>query len=455
MKNKTDRTRTGNFWRLLVFLAAISSVVHAAPGEIDTTFAGVGKLKIGFGFGYDYGRAGVRQPDGKIIVAGETNYQALIARYNPDGSLDTTFDGDGIFLNSFGFGIELHSIALQPDGKLIIAGAANVDFFAARLNSNGSIDTSFGNNGIVKTNIISYDYAYSVALQADGKIVLAGVANYLQSPRVGLVRYNPNGAPDTSFGNDGIVVTSVGLGGCRSYAAAIQPDGKIVAIVETSIGDFKVVRYLPNGSPDPSFDGDGIVTSDFGTREDIIRSIRLQPDGKIVAAGNHSTVMATGDDFAVARYNPNGSPDAEWGTGGIVFTDFNNTLDKLNAIALDRFGRVVAVGESNELIGMARYKSDVEAAVTALIGGRVVNASGRGIPNARITLSNSQGAIRTVATNPFGYYRFVGIPVGGDYFLTVKSKQIYTFAPSELTINLFEDYTQANFTGNMTAANLR
>jgi len=410
------------------------------------------------------------QPDGKSVAVGNSvnssdRYFITVVRYNVNGSLDTSFSGDGIAIIELdGESHGATGIVIQPDRKIVVGGMYRQGhpsfsaFLAARFNTDGSLDSTFDGDGIAVNRVgTDQNVVNSVALDSNGNIVLAGVSYNNNRFIWTLLRLSPNGSVDTGFGNNGRVFTPVGTSQSSANSLAIQSDNKIIAGGDYSLttsGDrgFVLTRYNFDGSLDTSFDGDGIVTSDFGTREDIIRSIGLQPDGKIIAGGVHSGVTSAGYDFAVARYNSNGSLDAGWGTGGIVFTDFNNTLDELSALALDRFGRVVAVGEVSTLIGIARYKGDVEATVTATISGRVVNMSGSGIANARITLSNSQGEIRTVRSNPFGYYRFVGIPVGGNYSLNINSKQIYTFAPSTLTINLFEDYTQANFTGSMTEA---
>ncbi|MDQ3799858.1 MAG: carboxypeptidase regulatory-like domain-containing protein, partial [Acidobacteriota bacterium] len=433
-------------------------------GSFDASFGSGDRVVTEIGAGRSHARAIAIQPDGKTVAAGYSvnaadRYFFTVVRYNVNGSLDTAFDGDGIITTDVAAGNHLAvSVLIQPDGKIAVAGIYKYNsgesaFLVVRYNADGSLDTTFDGDGIAFKKIGSNNNVVNAAaLDLNGNIVLGGYSYNNGQADFTLLRFSPNGSVDTSFGNNGVVVTPVETQGSNLYSLAVQSDNKIVAggvYLLNFSGDtgFALTRYNADGSPDASFDGDGIVTSNFGPGEDNIYSIRLQPDGKIIAAGIHYGATTGGNNFAVARYNPNGSPDPAWGTNGVVFADFNSGLETLNAVAIDRFGRVVAVGESNWLMAAARFKGDVEVTVTASISGRVVNTSGRGIANARITLSDSTGVVRIARTNPFGYYRFTGLAAGREYFLSVGSKQIYTFAPSVLRINLFEDYAQADFIG--------
>jgi uncharacterized delta-60 repeat protein len=226
--------------------------------------------------------------------------------------LDPTFGGTGKVTTDFaGSDDSAYSVTLQADGKIVAAGSSAPvsDFAVVRYNTDGSLDTSFGGTGKVRTDVISYDVATSVAIQTDGKIVVAGYAsgsNY----DFALVRYHTDGSLDTSFGGMGKVTTDFGSDDFAS-SVAIQADGKIVATGSSgglSNNDFALVRYNSDGSLDASFGGTGKITTDFGSRaEDQARSVTIQADGKIVAAG-YSGHTAT-HDFALVRYGvPCGSP---------------------------------------------------------------------------------------------------------------------------------------------------
>jgi uncharacterized delta-60 repeat protein len=262
----------------------------------------------------------VLQPDGKIVAAGRGGpiSRYAVVRYNSDGGLDTSFDGDGITtVDPSGGGGTAWGVALQADGKIVVAGqdwngALGYDFGVARLNTNGSLDTTFSGDGLLTTNIFGGDdSAFDVVVQADGKIVVAGEDRPTNDFAV--VRYNADGSLDTSFSADGIVTTDIAGSQDFGYGVAVQADGKILvtgyAFVLGTEGDFALVRYASDGSLDTSFDGDGIVTVDAGVSDqDEARAVAVQSDGKIVVAGTMAA-WGTSGDFAVMRFYSDGSLD--------------------------------------------------------------------------------------------------------------------------------------------------
>jgi uncharacterized delta-60 repeat protein len=260
-------------------------------------------------FDYDnIARTAVFQPDRKLLVAGNgvLNGQggAALVRYTAAGALDPSFDGDArLIVTSIPDGAV--DIALQPDGKILVAGR---DFAVARLKPDGSTDKSFNGTGYAQVHI-DVGEAKSMLLQPDGKIVLAGIGNSVMT----LVRFDAAGRPDPGFGFDGVVRTGLGLG-AEAFDIAIQPDGKLVAAGATAVtqtdANFALVRYNPNGSLDPSFDGDGKQTTDFGGDDEAV-AVVIQPDGAIVAAG---TNLHNGAAFA--RYRPNGALDSSFNGNG-------------------------------------------------------------------------------------------------------------------------------------------
>src|SRR6476659_154052 len=275
------RTRLGSGVALIaaVLVVVFSPAAQAAPGDLDPTFSGDGKQTTDFGFGSGSAEATVRQPDGKIVVAGSTpggDYRFALARYNPDGSLDTSFSSDGKQTTDLGGFDQANGVALQADGKIVVVGfTGGGDFALARYNSNGSLDTSFSGDGMQTTDFGGNDQAKAVAVQGDGKIVVAGNGG----PGGAVARYNPNGSLDTSFSGDGKQTTNF----LSASGIALQGDGKI-AVVGSSGNDFGLARYNANGSLDTSFSGDGKQTTDFGGAERAT-GVALQGDGKIDALG--------------------------------------------------------------------------------------------------------------------------------------------------------------------------
>jgi uncharacterized delta-60 repeat protein len=291
----------------------------------------------------------VVQPDGKIVVAGGTHPifpsqggQFALARYNPDGSLDTSFGSGGFVRTSFGTeGCYASALILQSDGKIIAAGSnyinftieqsSNTDFGLARYNPDGTLDSTFGSGGEVSTDFDGFnDDAFSVLIQADGKIVSVGSATSLANfYDFALVRYLANGTIDTTFGVGGKVRTDFGASNLdQARSAALQSDGKIVAAgTETSNNgltvDFAVARYNSNGTLDTSFDSDGRAIIDFGSFLQSAYKVLIQPDGKIVTVG-YADTESSDSDFLLARLNSNGSLDTTFGVGGKVRTSFGD-----------------------------------------------------------------------------------------------------------------------------------
>jgi uncharacterized delta-60 repeat protein len=249
------------------------------------------------------------QTDGKLVAAGSSNsgdfrFKFALARYNPDGTLDTTFGGDGKVTTRFAttsFG-EAFGVAIQDDGKIVAVGSSyltHAKFALARYNPNGTLDTSFGGDGKVTTAFAARSdaEAFGVAIQDDGKIVAAGDSFLQDRSKFALARYNPNGTLDTTFGGDGKVTTRFATrGDAEAFGVAIQDDGKIVAGGDSIVshGKFALARYNLNGTLDATFDGDGKVTTAFATRSDAEASgVALQDDGKIVVGGSPTSSTAS------------------------------------------------------------------------------------------------------------------------------------------------------------------
>jgi uncharacterized delta-60 repeat protein len=323
---------------------------YNTDGTLDTGFGSGGKVTTDFNGKDDVVFSVVVMPDGRIAVAGfETRSDdtsvAAIAFYNPDGSLL----GKGGF-NDPANGNQVTAMALQPDGKLVIAGGATRgagdDFVVARLNSDGSKDNNFGNNGGAYTDFGGNDDANSVAVQPDGKIVAAGATRGGGMAKFALARYNADGSLDSSFGSSGKVITS-SLGtpavagkvitsslGTPAVAnvVLIQPDNKIVAVgFSAGAGsDFTLVRYNADGSVDSTFGSGGQVTTDFFGSDDAARAALIQPDGKIVAAGFATHTTGGPKEVAMARYLSGIAPDFSIGFDQPTVTADRGTKARVN-----------------------------------------------------------------------------------------------------------------------------
>jgi uncharacterized delta-60 repeat protein len=319
-------------------------------GSLDTSFSGDGRQTTDFGE-FDYASGVALQGDGKIVAVGLTSGDFGVARYNPNGSLDTSFSGDGRQTTDFGGLDGATGVALQGDGKIVVVGGAGGrfgDFALARYNPNGSLDTSFSGDGRQRTGGDLYE-ATGVALQDNGKIVVVGVGRGPnQTDDFALARYNPNGSLDTRFSGDGKLRTDFG-GSDRANGVALQGDGKIVAVGvapgPSQTSDFALARYNPNGSLDTSFSRDGRQRTDFGRFEGA-SGVALQGDGKFVAVGSAST-GSLDDDFVLARYNPNGTRDTSFSGDGRQTTDFGG-FEQASGVALQEDGKIVAVGFTGE-----------------------------------------------------------------------------------------------------------
>jgi len=196
---------------------------------------------------------------------------------------------------------EVNALIRLANGKLVAAGWAlgptgTFDFALARYNPDGTLDPSFGISGAVTTDFAGDDFARALAMQADGKLVAAGFANTQTGTTVALARYNPDGILDPTFGTGGTVTTGLEL----AFALVVQADGKLVAagLVGLVGSDFALARYNPDGTLDPSFGTGGTVTTDFAGADDAAHALAVQADGKLVAAGEAGPCC----DFALARY---------------------------------------------------------------------------------------------------------------------------------------------------------
>lgn len=347
-------------------------VRYNTDGTLDSTFDGDGKVTTAIGSGSDIARVMVMQSDGRLVLAGLSSNGSdsdfALARYNADGSLDASFNGTGKLTTVIGSGNEqVNAIAIQSDNKLVVAGEAivsgNYDFALARYNADGTLDATFDGDGKVTTAIgSSNDYIFAMAIQNDGKIVVAGQSVIGGSSDFALARYNADGTLDTSFNGTGKLTTAIGPSDDRPNAMTIQNDGKLVVAGLASNGsnnDFALARYNADGTLDTSFNGTGKLTTAIGPGRDGINAVIMMPDSKILVAGYAFT---TSDDFALARYNADGTLDTSFDDDGKLTTDFNGGTDFAHTTVLQGDGKIVIGGGVTNSgtfdFGLARYFTD-------------------------------------------------------------------------------------------------
>ena len=372
----------------LIGAGAVATEAVAANGDLDPSFGLDGKARVDFG-DFSEGEATALAPDGKIVMAGRAAHyppgvNLAVTRLTADGTLDQSFSGDGMQTVPIGFADHGKDVAVQPDGKIVVVGVANgatvsTDLAVARLNSDGSLDTTFSGDGIVTSSFGRYgdfEFGSAVAIQPNGRIVVAGsVTNPPDTQRFLLVRYLPDGELDPSFSDDGWQATAFAGSDARVQAIELLANGKIVAAGATGPSrgsDFALARYDADGSLDTGFGDNGRQLTDFGGI-DQAHALAIQPDGRIVLAGDS---QAGGDgEFALARYFAGGAPDPSFSGDGRQMTDFGEpapgffgvqgTVDGAYGVAIQADGKIVAGGDDESAGGLpqndmalARYAPD-------------------------------------------------------------------------------------------------
>jgi len=397
----------------LVIGPTIVPPLEAMPGDLDASFGTGGKVTTDFSGYRDVINAAALQPDGKIVVAGYKQdsagesgiFHVALARYNSDGSLDTSFGSGGKVITNLNADIKAFAVAVQPDGKIIAVGDAEPDspyndasmFAIVRYKPNGSLDTSFGSGGQVNVRFRTYfDSARAVAVQPDGKIVVGGFTMYapitstpLNGSDFALARLNSDGTLDGTFGSGGKVTVPTNWDtearrGDEIHALTILPDGRIIAAGQvfhehilfhfSSNFDFGLTCFNPNGSLDTTFGSGGRASLDFGDFSSA-NSLAVQRDGRIILGGQSlSSGIAS---FTLARFNTDGTLDTSFGSNGRVITDFFGRPSGINALATQAGDRIVAAGFATSPAGdtdfaLARHNSDGSLDASFGAGGKLI-----------------------------------------------------------------------------------
>jgi len=344
---------------------------YRETGRLDKAFGNNGKVVVDFG-GVDIAHAVAIQDDQKIVAAGVTENRSVkhfaITRFLQSGAPDITFGVNGKVTTDFGVNSEAYAIAIQGNQRIVVVGVTGTgltaDFALVRYLYNGTLDKSFGTSGKMITHFSDNQEAHAVAIQPDGKIVVAGYN--ISKGDFTVLRYLENGTPDVAFGLNGRIITHFdNYELARAYSIAIQKDGKIVLAgyvgKNTFVGwmyDFALARYQPDGLPDYTFGVNGkVVTNIRGN--DFGQSMVLQPNGKIVVAGYSTTT--SGSNFTLARYTVHGTLDKIFGGTGNVVTDFGGVNTFGRSVTLQQDGKIVVAGKgtsATDYFAIARYNGD-------------------------------------------------------------------------------------------------
>lgn len=345
---------------------------YESDGHLDPTFGigGVVTTAVSLDGNTCFGIA--LQVDGKIVVTGDSSWgishrpALTVIRYNQDGTLDSTFNGTGVVTTAVGTTSRGNGVVVQPDGKIVVTGESNFDTLitVVRYNDDGTLDGGFGGDGIITTTANGpYNWwGSSISLQPDGKIVVAATMENLSDAHFAVIRYNQDGSLDSSF-KGGVVTTSVSGRADSHYALALQTDGKIVGAgqvrYDPSSSDFIIIRYNKNGDLDTSFNGTGIVTTSIGSVGSAgAFGVALESNGKIVAIGS-SWEENSKSNLALVRYNNNGSLDTGFHGTGIVTTSIDSIYNKGEAVTLQPDGKILVTGFIGDMdIAVVRYWND-------------------------------------------------------------------------------------------------
>ena len=323
-------------------------------GRPDNTYGIAGVIVTNSSNSWSLPVAARFQPDGKIVVAGRStnlyDSKTAISRYNEDGSLDTSFNGTGKVAATIDPPFGVSDMETQSDGRILLIGSSRADynhstFSVIRYTSSGTIDTSFGNNGVASSDMGSwYNYSIRGLIQPDGKIILADqIINQPtgQSTKIGLTCFNPDGTLDTSFGVDGKVFTGTPGTYLRVAAIAGQSDGKILIAASGQSGNI-LIRYDKNGVLDTTFNATGILITPYSESVDVIADIKAQPDGKIVVTGASFPYDVA--QFVILRYNADGSPDYGFGVNGKTAESVNARIAYATSLVIQPDGKYIVAG---------------------------------------------------------------------------------------------------------------
>lgn len=324
---------------------AVAAPASAAPGALDPSFSGDGVTVTRFTNSYGVATDVAIQSDGKIVVVGSMHRNDsldsdfAIVRYTRNGRLDGTFSGNGKLRTDFdGHFDGALALAVGASGSLVVVGQSLDHLAVAKYLADGRLDDSFSGDGRARFPRDGFFAGNDVVLQPDGRIVVVGT----NGSELMIMRLRADGAPDDTFGGDGIVTTDVGVSYDAAHAVVVTGSGKIVVGGEANIdparsSDFVVARFRSDGSLDRSFSGDGLVTADFASYEDSVNDLVLAGGGGVIAVGQASEFPGGADqssDVGLARFGKDGTPVSSFGTDGKALIDFGSYFDNSHGAAM-------------------------------------------------------------------------------------------------------------------------
>ena len=387
--------------------AYTSSFGPLPPFALDAAFGTHGVLTTDFGDTTASLNFLAQQPDGKLVAAGNANGLTL-TRYNVDGSLDTSFANGGKLQPSHER-IMVRGLGVLPDGKLIVATSTEFAFRLIRYLPDGQIDSAFGNGGTIEEQVIPYSSQTSaLRFQPDGQIVVAAEVIIEGTEHFVVGRFHPDGRLDESFGVGGTVRTPLAGSSAILGGLIIQPDGKVLvggSVITGSNSWFELVRYNPDGSFDPTFGTGGRIQTATSTHTLRLTGLALQPDGKVVAAGEEvdlyqSTIM-------LARFSSSGELDPTFGTNGVARKPFN-AISRTGSLALLEDGKLLMTTTAAygvyDRFAVLRFDS-TGALDSAFWNGQAMAGFGKNVTTLSSMLIQPDGNIVTGGT------------VGGDFAL--------------------------------------
>ncbi len=342
-----------------IYARTLQSQKH--PGDLDLSFGASGTIITNVSaLTRDSITKAVIQPDGKIVVAGNSSQpnkdqDIAVARFMPNGQLDATFGSNGLITASIGITVDYaNGLALHNDGGIVVAGYTKVssspssqdtDIFVTRYSPTGTLDLSFGNQGVVTTSLsTSYDQANAVVIQPDGKIIVAGITySSANDTNIAVIRYTSAGALDPAFGISGVVTTTIGD---IDYARdlVVQSDNKILVAGVCSLYNWSVVRYLQDGALDTDFNQNGIICSNIVNGFNRVDGLASQTDGKVVAVGSSGYGSLIPQDTLLVRYTVTGSLDSAFNNGQVATLTVGTKNDYGTGVAIQSDDKIVVGG---------------------------------------------------------------------------------------------------------------
>jgi uncharacterized delta-60 repeat protein len=364
----------------------VADSAATCPG-LDFTFAahGLGQFPSP---PHPYPSGFALQSDGKILVLGynplvPSNEAALVARYLPDGSPDTTFGQAGVATIPVAHGITFPlAVAVQPDGKIVVSGLQNSEnFFLVRLDPTGALDTGFGTNGFATQPTLGAR-PWALAVRPNGSILVAGDQFISPSDPILVAQYDSTGKIDPTFGTAGSTVLVVGSSATAQHAL-LQPDGKLLVAGHATPGAaghwvLALARFAVDGSLDTTFGSGGTTTTDTGAQYAFASGLATQSTGAIVvSADDDQNALA---DFRLVRYTPDGQLDVSFGTNGVAHADFFGAEDRPVGVSVLPGDALVVAGQVSDSmdagvlqdVGLARFTADGSLDATFGNGGRLV-----------------------------------------------------------------------------------